>query len=230
MDKNGVLNPILKWSYQPVRAGRRRAWEWKHAPRKRRLLAEKNGFKGLHFGCGPFRLEGWINVDLDGQSVDFPLDITRPLPIPDTCFDALYGSEVIEHIDLAQARGFLAEAYRILKPRGVIRLTTTDAPEICRIYLGTNPAARVENFRTVWLEGEFSPEIWLNSLFNGYGHKHVYSFESLSRELHDAGFTGIRRCPPQRTDSGLAQLANLEQRYGADPPPFVFACTLIDSA
>jgi predicted SAM-dependent methyltransferase len=175
-------------------------------------------------------MDGWVNVDVEGAAADFLVDITRPLRLPDDYFDALYGSEVIEHIDLNQGRRFLAEAYRVLKPGGVIRLTTPDAPEICRVYLGTNPCVGVDDFRNGWLEGEFSPEIWVNSQFNGYGHKHVYSFESLAQELGHAGFTQIRRCSPQQTASPFAQLSNLEQRYGKNHPPFVFATTSIVEA
>jgi SAM-dependent methyltransferase len=175
-------------------------------------------------------MEGWINVDIAGRGVDFPVDISRPLRLPGSFFDALYGSEVIEHIDLGQARGFLTEARRILKPGGVIRLTTPDVTEICRIYLGMNPTVAVDDFRAGWLDGEYSSEIWLNSLFNGYGHKHVYSFESLARELGRAGFTQIHRCAPQQTHSQAPQLANLEQRYGQDPPSCIFSTTLIVEA
>lgn len=230
MDKSGAFYSILRWGYQPIRASRRLAWEWGRLPRKRRLLADTSGFKGLHFGCGPFRIPGWINVDVAGAAADFPVDITRPLRFSANIFDAMYGSEVIEHVDLFQARGFLTEAHRVLKPGGIIRLTTPDLVEMCRIYLGLHPTVAVGDFRDGWQEGEFTPEIWVNSIFNGYGHKHLYRFESLYRELERAGFAQIRRCTPQVTYSRMPQLANLEQRHGDNPPPYVFAPTLIVEA
>jgi predicted SAM-dependent methyltransferase len=230
LDTSGKLYSTLRWCYQPVKAARYLTWELGRQPRKRRLLAEQNRFKGLHFGCGTFRLEGWFNCDVGGEAADFPLDITRPLDLPSDHFDVLYGSEVIEHINLLQAREFLAEALRVLKPAGVIRLTTPDAPQVCRTYLGLNRRASVANFESTWIEGEFSPEIWLNSMFNGYGHKHLYSYESLARELASVGFAQIRRCEPQRTRSGLIQLQNLERRYGENPPEFIFSTTLIVEA
>jgi len=230
LDTGRKLYSTLRWCYQPVKAARYLTWELGRQPRKRRLLARKNGFKGLHFGCGTFRLAGWLNCDVDGGVADFPLDITRPLELPSDHFDALYGSEVIEHVDLPQARKFLSEARRILKPGGVVRLTTPDAPQVCRTYLGLNPRASLDRFHTTWIEGEFSPEIWVNSMFNGYGHKHLYSYESLARELTAAGFVDIRRCEPQRTRSGIAQLQNLERRYGESPPEFIFSTTLIVEA
>jgi predicted SAM-dependent methyltransferase len=230
LDKNSTIYSILRWGYQPIRASRRLATEWGRLPRKRRLLAETSVFKALHFGCGPFRIPGWINVDFAGAGADFWVDITRRLPFPNNIFDAMYGSEVIEHVELVEARAFLAEALRVLKPGGTIRMTTPDLVEMCRIYLGLNPAVAVEDFREGWREGEFSPEIWVNSVFNGYGHKHIYTFESLSTELDRAGFKQIQRCAPQVTHSRLSQLANLEQRHGENPPPFVFAPTLIIEA
>lgn len=198
--------------------------------RKRRLLRLKEDtFKGLQFGCGEYYKSGWINVDFaNGEGIDFVLDITdRNLPLPSGYFDALYGSEVIEHIELAQARRFLREALRILKPGGVLRMTTPDIIEVCKIYLGRSPEASMENFRTTWLEGEFSPEIWINAMFGAWGHKHLYTFESLSTELLAAGFINVRRCAPQETGSGMEQLRNLEDRYGPNPPAWIFAPVVI---
>ena len=209
MDKSGTFYSILRWGYQPIKASRRLAWEWGRLPRKRRLLAETSGFRGLHFGCGPFRMQGWINVDVAGAAADFPVDITRPLRFSENTFDAMYGSEVFEHIDLLQARGFLTEARRVLRPGGIIRLTTPDLVEICRIYLGVHPTVLVGDFREGWQEGEFSPEIWVNSIFNGV-HTNTFIHSSLFlRELDRAGFTQIRRCTPQVTYSRMPQLANL---------------------
>ena len=94
------------------------------------------GMKALHIGCGPNRKEGWLNTDVlplrlpwrqgyDGEKAwDFPLDITQPLPFPDNSLDIIFGEEVIEHIEYFQAVRFFAEARRVLKPGGVLKLTT----------------------------------------------------------------------------------------------------------
>lgn len=220
--------------YEPIKAVKELYEELKYVPRRQAKLQQgKNSqeFSGLHIGCGSFYMPGWINTDVLGNpSMDFPLDITNPLPFRDNFFDVIYGSEVIEHIDLAQARQFLKEAQRVLKPGGVMRLTTPDLTETCKIFLGLRDDVTVEDFGTVWLEGEFSKEIWINALFRSWGHKHLWTFESVSEELKKAGLSEVQRCEPQQTKSKIPQLNNLDNRYGDNPPSWIFTGTLIVEA
>jgi predicted SAM-dependent methyltransferase len=203
------------------------------APRRRaKLRAIRNEpFVGLHIGCGPFYRQGWVNTDLPGTpGIDFPLSIEGPLPLPESQFHAIYGSEVIEHVSLAHARAFFREALRILKPGGVMRLTTPDLAAVCRIYLGQTPQVTVEDFGSVWLQGEFSRDIWINSQFRAWGHQHLWSRESLGDELLQAGFVNVRLCEPQLTQSRYPELARLENRYGDDPPSWIFESAFIVEA
>lgn len=50
-----------------------------------------------------------------------------PLPISDNFAEAVYSSHTIEHVSDEAVLNMLRESYRILKPGGVIRLTTPDA-------------------------------------------------------------------------------------------------------
>ncbi len=237
LNRNTKLYRSLRWMYQPIKAFYQ---ELKYVfRRKAKILECQNvqAFSGLHIGSGGCYMPGWLNTDLVGNSkIDFTLDISTELPLPDNFFDAIYGSEVIEHIELAKARLFMREAQRILKPGGVMRLTTPDITEICRIFLGLRDDVSVEDFSTVWLgiEGEFSKEIWkeiwINSQFRAWGHKHLWTFESLSYELAKAGFSQVQRCEPHKTKFDKAQLNSLDNRYGDDPPPWIFASTLIIEA
>lgn len=139
---------FLRWIYQPIKTAQNLYQELKYVPRRKAKLIEcKNtqGFSGLHIGCGSFYMPGWINTNILGTpSIDFPLDISTELPLPDNFFDAIYGSEMIEHIELAETRLFIREALRILKPGGVIKLTTPDLTEICRIFLGLRDELSVD--------------------------------------------------------------------------------------
>lgn len=234
MNRKSRLYRSLKWMYQPLKAAKALYQELNYIPRRQTKLREcKNsqGFTGLHIGCGPFYMPGWVNTDVLGTpNIDFPLDISSKLPLPNNCFDVIYGSEVLEHIDLAEARQFLRESQRILKPGGVMRLTTPDLHEVCKIFLGQKEGVKVGDFGTVWLEGEFSPEIWINCQFRAWGHKHLWTWESLSTELTAAGFTQIQRCEPHKTKSDKPELDNLDNRYGDDAPSWLFASTLIVEA
>jgi predicted SAM-dependent methyltransferase len=139
----------------------------------------------------------------------------------------VYGSEVIEHITLWEARSTLAEIARVLKPGGVLRLTTPDMKAVLQIYLGEHERTTPETRRVSWLGPEFSPEIWINHVFRGYGHQFVHSFDSLRNELLAAGFDRVERCQPQRSSSGLPQLDGIDLHAGPDAPDASFDATMI---
>ena len=230
LNRESRLYKALRWSYQPIKAFRYEIRRTKIEMARRRLAPEylaKRGFHGLHVGCGPNLMPGWINTDFESDHpVNFHLDITKPLPFPDACLDAIYAEEVIEHVELVDGRKFLAEARRILKPGGAIRLTTPGADECCRIYLGMEER-KADEWGQFWLNPqEFSPEMWINACFNFYGHKHIYSAAQLRAEMKRAGFSETRLCKPHVSESGIAELSGLERRYG-DAPDWVFMSTII---
>jgi predicted SAM-dependent methyltransferase len=233
VDKSSWLYSSLKWAYQPIKAVKSLSQDLSYIPRRDKLIKHfaEAEFAGLHIGCGPFHLDNWINTDLPpNPCMDFPLDISRPLPFRDRYFHVIYGQEVIEHIPLNEGRNFLREAWRVLRPGGVIRLTTPDLKNICRIYLRQNPKVSPDKFGTVWLEGEFSEEIWINALFRAWGHQFLYSFDSLEKEMKAAGFCSITEVQPQVTQSRFSELNNLETRYGDRPPEWVFESSFIVEA
>ena len=237
MNKHSRLYRSLRWSYQPIKSLKKLLHNLITLPRRKAKLLEcKNstGFSGLHIGCGPYYMPDWVNTDITITSnADFFCDITQKLPIPDKIFDVIYGAEVIEHIELEEARLFFREAYRILKPGGVMRLTTPDTTEVCKIFLGLRDDVKIEDFGTaeifgpIWIEDKVSKELWINYQFRSWGHKHLWTFESLVSELTKAGFCEVQRCEPQKTKSDKSQLNCLENRYGDNPPSWIFTSSLI---
>jgi predicted SAM-dependent methyltransferase len=224
----------LRWAYQPVKHSMLAIREQMAKSHRDRFLSaylRENGFKGLQIGCGSKRHSGWMNTDLIGTpGIDFALDIEKPLPIPDAALDAIYASEVIEHISRAEAKSFLEEAHRALKPSGVLRLTTPDLEAVCRLYLGIHDRATLDQHETTWLEGEFSPSFWINTTFRNWGHQWLWDFGSLSDLVKASGFKTIDRVEPQVTHSGKPELANLDDRYGMPPPPHCWTSSMIVEA
>jgi predicted SAM-dependent methyltransferase len=55
---------------------------------------------------------------------------TGRIPCADDSAAAVYGSYMIEHLDRAEARAFLGEVRRILRPGGVLRIA---APDLARL-------------------------------------------------------------------------------------------------
>ena len=64
----------------------------------------------------------------NGISVDHGIDLNEPLPYQSESYDAVVSTEVIEHVE--SHRRFVSEAARVLKPGGVLVLTT---PNLYRV-------------------------------------------------------------------------------------------------
>jgi predicted SAM-dependent methyltransferase len=53
-------------------------------------------------------------------------DATKGLSIQDESVDVLYSSHMLEHLDQNEAEKFLREAFRVLRPGGIIRIAVPD--------------------------------------------------------------------------------------------------------
>lgn len=53
----------------------------------------------LNLGCGEYRAESWVNVDLHTDvKPDVVADVTAELPLPDDCAKRIYAGHLLEHI------------------------------------------------------------------------------------------------------------------------------------
>ena len=78
----------------------------------------------LHFGAGQNQLpEPWQNLDASH-------DIRKPLRFDNDTAAAVMAEHVIEHVSYFYALLFLGEAFRVLKPGGVLRVGFPDVRAI----------------------------------------------------------------------------------------------------
>jgi SAM-dependent methyltransferase len=77
-------------------------------------------------------------LSLDPEIINW--DLRKGIPFPDECFDVVYHSHVLEHLDRQHAPGFLIECRRVLKPNGVIRVAVPDLEALISAYRATLPA------------------------------------------------------------------------------------------
>jgi predicted SAM-dependent methyltransferase len=181
----------------------------------RRYLATHDE-PGLHFGAGPVRLEGWLNSDL--ISAEVHVDLTRRLPLPDACFAYAFGEHVIEHVRDDTAEQLLGELFRILRPGGVLRLTTPDLRKVIAIYEDANPVIGQGEYLEFLggLTGRRyeQPCQMLNDYLRLWGHQYVYDEGDLTARLRDAGFVDVQRAEPG--ESRHAAFCSLERHGGAE--------------
>lgn len=90
----------------------------------------------LNLGCGYHFHPSWTNVDIvsTGEGV-IAHNLLQGIPFADKSFDVVYHSHVLEHISRAEAKKFLQECYRVLRPQGIIRVVVPDLEQIARLYL-----------------------------------------------------------------------------------------------
>jgi SAM-dependent methyltransferase len=62
-------------------------------------------------------------------------NLAKGIPFDSNSVDVVYHSHVLEHLDRDVAKSFLAEVYRVLKPRGTQRIVVPDFEVICRNYI-----------------------------------------------------------------------------------------------
>lgn len=144
---------------------------------------------------------GWMNIDIldlkvfsDKQAYDFKQhDINTGIPYEDNSVDIIMSNHLIEHLTRDEGKRFLAESYRALKPKGIIRISTPDTKFLTKQYV----ANKIMNYKYINLGVETADddaEAYYNLLLSG--HKTVYDEEGLMKLLEKIGFKNIKRCSP----------------------------------
>jgi len=122
------------------------------------------------------------------------------LPLPTNSVDVVYSCHMYEHLLKPQARTFLREAHRVLRPGGVIRLAVPDLRRKAEEYLRTGDADEfLENtlLCAIWEKLATSRGV-LQMLLFGHpsAHKWMYDGPSLCQELTRHDFAAAQVMPP----------------------------------
>jgi SAM-dependent methyltransferase len=89
----------------------------------------------LNLGCGPDIHEGYINADIVPlPGVDVVCDLDQPWPWKDSAASEVVACHVFEHVNDPVL--FMAEAWRVLAPDGVLVIMT---PHYLHRYAFTDP-------------------------------------------------------------------------------------------
>src|SRR6185312_6510958 len=89
----------------------------------------------INLGCGSHFHPGWVNVDFSKTGEDvIAQNLLNGIPFDDNTFEVVYHSHVLEHFPKHQAKAFIRECYRVLKPGGIIRVAVPDLEQIVKNY------------------------------------------------------------------------------------------------
>ncbi|MGH6628604.1 MAG: class I SAM-dependent methyltransferase [Burkholderiales bacterium] len=144
----------------------------------------------INLGSGPWKFDGWVNVDLDLYSrPDVCADLAAGLPFRDASADFIHTEDFVDQLDLEHAACFLRECHRVLKPGGVIRVLTPDVEQLTRLYLH-----EPEKLKSLWRDHVGVPLVYgtaaeiLNTGMRFAGHTFLYDAETFERLAVDCGF------------------------------------------
>lgn len=157
----------------------------------------------LNLGCGPHVLPGWTNLDIDPHPGVIRHDLKNPIPYQSALCDFIFSEHALEHLTKEDGIRLLRECHRMLKPKGVLRLSMPNLDEIVRRY---------NNNDLYTMPGVWEPQSvcdMINEGMRSWGHQYVWNYSELRRVLSDIGFTSYRM--PWR-HSDYKDLQNLEVR------------------
>lgn len=133
------------------------------------------------------------------------------LPMADGTVEVVYSSHTLEHLDRVDARAFLAEALRVLRPGGVLRIAVPDLHYYAKQYLADGD---LEHFMTyTHLVGPPTRTLWqkLHAVVIGKRHHQwMYDARTLTKLFDEVGFVDVRALPAGETtitDPGTLDLA-----------------------
>ena len=176
----------------------------------------------VNLGSGPFKLEGWLNVDITVADVpDLVADLSAPLPFADASVDYIHSEDFLAYITLLQARALLCECRRVLKPAGVMRLLTPDLEKLARQYL-QNPQWLVGIWnRFVGLPLQTGSACEVFNLGMQLAGKFQYDRPTLMRLAADCG---LRAYEVAYAQSAHAALRNIDLRRPEDSVSMYLEC------
>lgn len=145
----------------------------------------------IHVGCGPVNGVGFINVDAQPYPHVHVVsnDVTALPGFSDQSADLIYMCHILEHLTQEELQLCLGEMHRILKPRGVLRISVPDFDRIIDIYSDTGHD--IESIRGPLL----------GSHANAYDIHHlVFNNRYLTDKLTNSGFREVRPWDPATAD------------------------------
>jgi len=135
----------------------------------------------LNLGCGPHKIEGFQNWDLEhGQ------DLRKPFPIPSQSVEFIVTEHFVEHLTKSEAIAFFRECYRVMDRSAIMLISMPDLAFLCRMH--------TEN--KIPYDGVWKPENTCDMVNEGmreWGHQYLWDEPELFKTLRNIGFREMKR-------------------------------------
>jgi len=184
---------------------------------------EVNGKVKINLGSGHWKLDDWVNVDIDRDSQpDVCANLAGGLPFADGVASLMHTEDFIDQLELEQAGEFMRECHRILCPGGVLRVLTPDMRMLAQLYLN-DP----EKLQTMWKSFVGVPLSFgtAGEIFNigmrFAGHTFLYDEETFTALAYQCGFDA-RSVEYQQSD--IPELRGLDLRSPENALSLYFDC------
>ncbi|GGM22051.1 methyltransferase domain-containing protein [Dactylosporangium sucinum] len=157
------------------------------------------------------------------------MDIAGPLPVDDGAVDWVFAEHLVEHVSLAVGIAWLTEVRRILRPGGLLRLTTPDLKVYCESYVNGDGFFGKHRRRMNRALTGVAPAMpargafMFNQLFYVYGHRWLYDEAELRHALTAAGFADESITVRAYREGARQDVADLDQVLRNDESIYVEA-------
>lgn len=142
-------------------------------------------------------------------------DAARRIPHDTASVDAIYTSHMVEHLDRLEARSFLAECRRVLRPGGVLRVAVPDLRNAAWRYLRLSDGdgflrhLQFDLDKPRGLSGRLR-----RFMTGGRGHHWMYDSDTLPALIAEAHFADVALVPPGTTRIADPGQLDLFEREG----------------
>ena len=137
---------------------------------------------------------------------DWELDIRKDLKCNEDFFSGVLLEHVIEHITIHDCLLFLKRLRKIIKKKGLIRISVPNLQTYIDFYNKKKVHPKFNHWAS--LRGE---AIW--SLCHNFGHKSVYDYQFLKNLLEKSGYKNIRRSSCNKSKDPKLRIDDIGRKW-----------------